>query len=73
MPNAFGGRFGFDVDASRIFPLDALAAIPLPGGGAGDGGARAGTGCEAGLPLCSVAIPALLGVVTDPELLEWNT
>lgn len=73
MPNAFGGRFGFDVDARHSFPQDVLATITLVGGRAGDGEARAGIGHEAGLPLCSAAITALLGVVTDPKLLESGT
>ena len=55
-------------DTSHIFPQGVLAAITLVGGGAGDGGAKAGTGCEAGLPLCSVAITTLSGVGSDPKL-----
>ena len=41
-----------------IFLQGVLAALLLVGGGAGDGGARAGAACEVGLPFCSVAITA---------------
>ena len=37
VPGAFGGRAGFDVDASHIFPQCVLAAIALVVGVAGDG------------------------------------
>ena len=47
----FGGRAGFGVNTSHIFPQDVLAAITLVGGGAGEGVARAGSRCEVGLPL----------------------
>ena len=67
---AFGGRAGFDVDPSHIFPQGLLAAITLVGGGARDGEARAGAQCEAGLPFCSVAVTALPGVGSEPKLLE---
>ena len=70
VPNAFGGRAGFGVDASHIFPQGVLAAIILAGGGAVDRGARAEDRCEAGLPLCSVAKTALSGVRSNPKLLE---
>ena len=55
VPSAFGGRAGFGVEASHVFPQDVLVAVSLVGSGARDGGARAGTRCEVGLPLCSVA------------------
>ena len=61
MLSAFGGRAGFDVDASHIFPQYALATIILVMDVAGDAGPRAGGGCEVGL-LCSVLVPAQLGV-----------
>ena len=48
MPSGFGGRAGFDMNSSQIFPQDVLAAITLVGGGAGEGGARAGARCGAG-------------------------
>lgn len=61
VPSAFGGRAGFDVDTSHIFPQGVLTAITLLGGVAGDG--RASTGCKAGLTLCS-------GAGSDPKLLD---
>ena len=73
MPNAFGRRAGFDVDASHVFPQGVLAAIALVGGGAGDGGASAGARCEIGFPLCSVAITALSGTGSAPKLLEQKS
>ena len=51
MPNAFGRTAGSEADASHIFPQGVLVAVTLVRGGAGDGGAKAGTGYEAGLPL----------------------
>lgn len=66
MSNAFDGRAGFDVDASHIFPQGVLAAIIFVGVEAGGAGARAGAGCEVGLPLCSVALDALLGMGSGP-------
>ena len=50
--------------------LMVLAAITLVGARAGDGVARAGTGCEEGLPFCSVAVTALSGAWSDPKLLK---
>ena len=70
MFNAFGGRAGFDVDASHVFPQNVLAAITLVSGGAGD---RAGLGCEARILLWSVAITALPGTGSDPMLLQQKT
>ena len=61
VPSAFGGRARFDVNRSHLFTQGVLAAINLVGGRVGDGGGRAIARCEAGLPLCSVAITALLG------------
>ena len=54
------------MDASCIFPQGVLAAVTLVGGGAGDGGAGASAGYEAGIPLCLVSITALLGVGLTP-------
>ena len=70
VPNAFGGRAGFEMDVTYIFPQGTVAAITFIGRGAGDEGARAGIGCEVGLPLCSVAITPLLWLGPDPRLLE---
>ena len=61
VPSGFGGRAGFDMNTSHVFSQSGLAAITLVGGGAGVGWARARTRCEVGLPLCSVAIIAILG------------
>ena len=66
MPSAFGGRAGFDVAVSHIFPQHALATIISVMDVAGDGGPRAGGGCEVGL-LCSVLIPAQLRVGAGSE------
>ena len=49
------------MNMSYVFPQVVLAAIILVGGGAGDGGARAGASYEAGVPLCSVAVTVLWG------------
>lgn len=68
--SAFGGRPGFDVSRSHIFTQLMLAAITSVGGGAGDGRARTGARCEAGLPLCLVTITALWSAGTDPKLME---
>lgn len=38
MPSGFGGRAGFDVNTSHIFPQNVLAT--MVGGGPGDLGAR---------------------------------
>ena len=57
---------------NHIFPQGVLAAITLVGGGAGDGGARAGARSEVGL-LCSVAVTALLGAGSDSKLLEQKS
>ena len=70
VPRAFGGRAGSVVSISHVLPQGGLAALTLVGGGAGDGGARTGARCDPGLPLCSVAITAILGVASDPKLLK---
>lgn len=74
MPNAFHGRSGFDVDASHVFPQDLLAAITLVGSGTYDEGPRACKECEAGLPLCLVAISTFSGVEVGsaPKLVKQN-
>ena len=59
VPSVLGGRAGFDVDASHVFPQGVLAAITLVGCVAGIGVARACSGYEEGVPLCSVAVTAL--------------
>ena len=70
VPSAFGGKTGFDMDISHVLPLSVLVSITFVGYGAGDGGARTGAGCLVELPLCSVAITALLEVGSDTKLLE---
>ena len=73
MPSASGGRAGFYVNSSHAFPQGVLAVVTLVGCGAGDGGAKARARCEAGLPLCSVAITTPWRVRSDPKLPEQNT
>ena len=70
VPSAFGGTARFDMNRSHIFPQCVLAAITLVGGGAGDGGSRDRAKCEAGIPLCSVAITTLLGAGVNPKLIQ---
>ena len=70
VPNAFGGISGFDADAIHVFPQGVLVAITLIGHGVGDSGATAGAMCEAGLPVCSVAVTTLSGTGSDHKLLE---
>lgn len=49
------------------FPQGVLTTISLIGGVAGDGAARACAGCEALLPLCSVAVTACLRAYLLPS------
>lgn len=70
VPSVCCGRAVFDVDTNTIFPQGALAVFALVRDRAGNAGARAGTRCEAGPSLCSVASVALSGVGSDPKLLE---
>ena len=70
LPNPFGRSAGIDVDTIHIFLQGMVTTIILVGGVAGDGGARAGSRCKAGLSQCSVAITALSGVDSTPTLLE---
>lgn len=60
----------FEVDVCHVFPQGVLADITFVWSGLGDGWTRPGNVCEEELPLCSVAITALLGMGTDPKLLE---
>ena len=69
-PVPFGGRAGYNRDASHVFPQGVLTAIILVGGGAGNGGVRAAARFKAIIPLCSVAISTLSGAGSDPKLLE---
>ena len=52
LPNTFGGRDRFDVNASHVFPQGVLATVTLVRGVAGDGEANACTEFKVGLPLC---------------------
>ena len=63
VPSGFGGITGFEVNTSHVFSHGVLAAINLVGGGARDGGARARSWAEPGLPLYLVAITTLSGAV----------
>ena len=53
------------------FPQGVLTTIILIGSVAAVKWARACAGCEAGLPLCSVAVAALWGVGSALKLLQW--
>ena len=66
--DVFGVMAGFIVFTSHVFPQGVLAAITLIGGVTGVGRARACAECEAGLPLCSVAITALSGLRSAPQV-----
>lgn len=46
--SASGGRDGFDIDTNHVFPQGVLAATTFARDGAGDGRARAGSGCKVG-------------------------
>ena len=70
--NVFGVRAGFDADACHLFSQGVLAAVTLVGGVVDVGGARACTGCEVRLALCSVAVTVLSQVGSAPTLLEQN-
>ena len=59
VPKAFDGRAGLDMDNNYVFPQCVLVAITLTVDGDPGRGARASTGHEVGLLLCSVAITAL--------------
>ena len=70
--NSFGGRAGFGMETSYIFPRCVLAVISLIGGVVCVGGFKACVGCEAGLPLCSVVVTILSGSGSAPQLLGWK-
>lgn len=73
MSSGFGGRVGFGMNTSHVFPQGLLAAIILVRGETGNRRVRARVGCEVGLPLRSVAVTALMEVGSSPKLLEQNT
>ena len=68
--NIFGVRAGFDLDATHIFPQGVLVTITLIGGVVAVRGSKGCTRCEAGLPFWSVAVTALSGMWSVPQLLE---
>lgn len=70
MSNIFGARALFSMDASCIFPQSVMAITPWIGGVIGIVLSRACAGCEAGPPLCSVAINDLLEAGSSPQLLQ---
>lgn len=55
VPSVFGGKARFDVNTSHIFSKNTLVE-----GGPGGRESGAGSRFEQGLPLCSVAITAVL-------------
>ena len=61
-----------DINTNHIFPQSVLADITFIVGWAGNGGDRARARCQAGHPLCSVAINTLSGVGSDLKLLQQN-
>lgn len=69
VPSGFGGIAGFDLNTSHVFSQVLLAVITLIVGVAGDVGTRAGYRFELRLPLCSVAVSALLGLGVGSVLL----
>lgn len=70
MPSVFGGKSGFELSMSDIFPQCVVAAIILVGGGIGDEGSRDRARCEPGLLFCSVANITLLRAGPGPKLLK---
>ena len=66
----FGERAGSDVSTGHVFLQCVLAAITLVRCGTRDARVRARVKCELGLILCLVASTTLLGVGSDPKLLE---
>lgn len=61
------GELGLTWRQVISFPRVCWQLSPWVGGEAGDGGARAGAGSEAGLPLCSVVITTLLVARSGPK------
>ena len=66
--NVFDARPIFDMDDSHVFPQGFLDIITMMGVWLVLGDACAG--CEAGLPLCSVAVTTLSGLGLLPSC--WN-
>ena len=57
--SVFGARAVFDVDPNLVFLQGALVTFNLIGGVVSIGGSKVFTGCQVGLPLCSVTVTAL--------------
>lgn len=72
LSSVFGAWAGFDGDASHVFSQGVLAPITFIGGVVSVGELKICSGCEVGHPLCSVAVPTLLGSMFAPQLLEWR-
>ena len=70
VPSVFGGRAGFDVNTSHVFPQSVLAAITLEGGGAGDGGAKVRTSYEVAFLSAQRLSPPSWDRVSSPKLLQ---
>lgn len=60
----------FHMDASHVFSQSVLTVTPLIGNMTSVVVAKPCTRCYVVSPLCSVAVIALLGVVSVPKLLE---
>lgn len=54
--SGFGGKLGFDMKTSHVFPQNVLAGITFIAGEAEDGGSGAENSYKPGLPLCSTVI-----------------
>ena len=63
IPNAFGGRAGFDMNASHVFPQGVLAAITVVGGGLEMKGLQLGLGVRWGFPSAQWLSPLYRGGV----------
>ena len=57
----FGVRAVFGADASHVFPQSVLAVIPLIGYVVDIVVSRGCTGCEVGIPLCSMVVTTMSG------------
>lgn len=64
-----GARAGLGKDTSQFFPQSLLDIILLIGGVVGIVISGAHAGCEMGLLLCSMAVTALSGSGSAPQLL----
>ena len=69
----FGARAGFSLDASHVFYQSVLLIFPLIGDKVGVVVSRVHDGYEAGLPLCSMAVTALSGEGSAPQLVKYKS